>query len=120
MKDWKIGSVVGLAVVAAILIVAGNAWQDGTPGITVTVADTGVGMTPDILVRIFEPFFSTKGLTGTGLGLWVSRELVNKHHGNLRVRSTSIQPSGTTFRLFLPLTPPQLEESRILSISATV
>ena len=95
-------------------------WRDGTPGITITVADTGVGMTPDILVRIFEPFFSTKGLTGTGLGLWVSRELVNKHHGILRVRSTSIHPTGTTFRLFLPLTPPQLEESRILSISATV
>jgi PAS domain S-box-containing protein len=94
--------------------------RDGTPGIAITIADSGSGMTPDTLGRIFEPFFSTKGLTGTGLGLWVSRELVKKHHGALSVRSTSIQPSGTTFRLFLPLTPPELGETRTLSISATV
>ncbi len=95
-------------------------WRDGTPGIAITVADSGSGMTQDTLARIFEPFFSTKGLTGTGLGLWVSRELVKKHHGVLRVRSTSIQPTGTTFRLFLPLTPPGLEETRTLSVSASV
>lgn len=93
--------------------------RDGAPGIAITVADTGCGMAPETLSRIFEPFFSTKGLTGTGLGLWVSRELVKKHHGILRVRSTSMQPSGTVFRLFLPLTPPEVEDTRSLSLSAT-
>jgi signal transduction histidine kinase len=95
-------------------------WRDGTSGIAITVADSGSGMSEETLARIFEPFFSTKGLTGTGLGLWVSRELVKKHHGLLRVRSSSIDPSGTTFRLFLPLTPPEMKECRTLSISATV
>jgi len=95
-------------------------WRDGSPGIAITVADTGCGMTPEILARIFEPFFSTKGLTGTGLGLWVSRELVKKHHGILRVRTTSIAPSGTVFRLFLPLAPPELVGPHSLSLSASV
>ena len=49
---------------------------------------------------MFEPFFTTKGTTGTGLGLWVSQELVNKHQGTIRVRSK--QGAGTVFRMFLP------------------
>jgi signal transduction histidine kinase len=80
----------------------------GVPGVTLTVADTGHGMSPEILARIFEPFFSTKGATGTGLGLWVSLEIVEKHHGSLRVRSRRPQPGrngGTVFRFFLPLAP---------------
>jgi signal transduction histidine kinase len=77
------------------------------PGIALTVADTGTGMAPETLARIYEPFFSTKGNTGTGLGLWVSLEIVEKHGGTLRVRSrlaATDVPGGTVFRLFLPLT----------------
>ena len=78
----------------------------GARGVAITVADSGSGMEPQTLARIFEPFFSTKGTTGTGLGLWVSQEIVEKHAGTLRVRSrvaSSGRQPGTVFRLFLPL-----------------
>lgn len=79
----------------------------GVPGVAITVADTGIGIEPENLKRIFEPFFSTKGATGTGLGLWVSLEIVERHHGTLKVRSRHSATGtacGTIFRLFLPLT----------------
>lgn len=80
-------------------------WRSGKRGIAITVADSGTGMDTATLSRIFEPFFSTKGITGTGLGLWISHEIVSKHHGTLRVRSrvtTANAVGGTVFRLFLP------------------
>lgn len=78
----------------------GRNWATGARGAIVTVADTGSGMDEATLARIFEPFFSTKGITGTGLGLWISQEIIVKHHGTLRVRS---RPGhGTVFRIFLP------------------
>jgi PAS domain S-box-containing protein len=73
------------------------------PGVRITVADSGVGIPAKHLESIFEPFFTTKKDTGTGLGLWVSRELVEKHGGSLRVRSrTSGALCGTIFSIFLP------------------
>jgi PAS domain S-box-containing protein len=76
----------------------------GTAGICILVADTGHGMSRATMARIFEPFFSTKDLNGTGLGLWVSTEIVQRHKGRLTVRSTQDpQRHGTVFRLFLPL-----------------
>jgi PAS domain S-box-containing protein len=76
--------------------------QEST-GVRISVADTGCGIQPDHLESIFEPFFTTKKDTGTGLGLWVSRELVEKQGGSLRVRSrTSDEKSGTVFSIFLP------------------
>ncbi len=78
----------------------GHAWQNGSAGIRITVADSGTGMDAATQARIFEPFFSTKGITGTGLGLWVSREIVEKHQGYLRVRSRL--GVGTVFSLFIP------------------
>jgi signal transduction histidine kinase len=72
-------------------------------GVRITVADTGCGIHTDHIGSIFEPFFTTKKDTGTGLGLWVSRELVEKHGGTLRVRSrTAGSRSGTVFSIFLP------------------
>lgn len=69
-------------------------------------------MPPEVRKRIFEPFLTTKDFTGTGLGLWVSSEIILKHHGTVRVRSHAENPgspSGTIFELFLPneLAPPQ-------------
>ena len=72
-------------------------------GVRIAVADTGCGIRPEYLGRIFEPFFTTKKDTGTGLGLWVSRELMEKHGGSLAVRSRADGPNaGTVFSLFLP------------------
>lgn len=73
-------------------------------GVRITIADTGQGIPPEHLDSVFEPFFTTKKDTGTGLGLWVSRELVEKHGGSLRVRSRTVTPGcGTVFSIFLPL-----------------
>jgi PAS domain S-box-containing protein len=77
-------------------------WRTGNDGVSITIVDTGIGMSRATLQRIYEPFFSTKGTTGTGLGLWVSREIVNKHQGFTRVRSREGEASGTVFRVFLP------------------
>ena len=75
-------------------------------GIRLTVADTGSGIQPEIKGRLFEPFVSTKGNTGTGLGLWVSSEIVKKHGGTIQVRSSALSPdTGTVFSVFLPLQP---------------
>jgi signal transduction histidine kinase/HAMP domain-containing protein len=74
-------------------------------GVRFQVADTGSGMTPEVRKHIFEPFFTTKEVTGTGLGLWVSSEIVAKHKGSMRVRSHSDKlggKSGTIFELFFP------------------
>jgi PAS domain S-box-containing protein len=74
-----------------------------SPGIRITIADTGHGMSPTILTRIFEPFFTTKDLNGTGLGLWISAGIIERHQGRIRVRSSD-RPDlhGTVFSLFLP------------------
>lgn len=74
----------------------------GLRGIQVTVADTGQGISDELRGRIFEPFVTSKGMTGTGLGLWVSKEIVQKHRGSIRVRSRSNGAStGTVFVVFL-------------------
>jgi len=81
----------------------GTNWMSGELGMILTVADTGAGMRPEVLRRVFEPFFSTKESAGTGLGLWVSLEIARRHGGSLTVRSRTTEgSSGTTFRLFLP------------------
>jgi signal transduction histidine kinase len=78
-------------------------WRTGRPGIRITIADTGSGMTPEVLAHIFEAFYTTKGLSGTGLGLWISQGIVQKHTGVLLVRSSNRGPqTGTVFSLFLP------------------
>jgi signal transduction histidine kinase len=72
-------------------------------GIRITIADTGHGMSAEVRARIFEPFFTTKELNGTGLGLWISSGIVDRHHGRLKLRSTQHPVHhGTVFSLFLP------------------
>jgi signal transduction histidine kinase len=71
--------------------------------VRITISDAGCGMTPAITRRIFEPFFTTKGSVGTGLGLWVSRQLIEKNLGSIKVRSNPHDPhQGTTFSILLP------------------
>ncbi|HZE79795.1 MAG TPA: ATP-binding protein [Candidatus Polarisedimenticolia bacterium] len=75
----------------------------GRAGIRVTVADDGCGIPAENMPQIFEPFFSTKDSKGTGLGLWVSQGIVQKHQGSLRVRSrTDEVRHGTCCSVFLP------------------
>lgn len=74
--------------------------SNGTrPGIRLTIADNGPGISPEIKSKLFEPFISSKGDTGTGLGLWVSSQIVEKHGGSIKVKTNS---SGTVFSIFLP------------------
>lgn len=83
--------------------------RESTEGIRVFIADDGCGMNEATRRRIFEPFFTTKEDTGTGLGLWVSDEIIQKHHGRVHVYSRP-QPesgetaglSGTVFMIFFP------------------
>jgi PAS domain S-box-containing protein len=75
----------------------------GRPGMRLTIADTGQGMSAETKARIFEPFFTTKEINGTGLGLWISSEIVARHQGRLTVRSSQDKTlHGTVFSLFLP------------------
>jgi signal transduction histidine kinase len=76
------------------------------PGVRFTISDTGSGIHPEIKKKLFEPFISTKGDTGTGLGLWVSYGIVQKHGGKIQLKSSAISPAtGTVFSVFLPLQP---------------
>jgi PAS domain S-box-containing protein len=88
--------------------------RNGAPGVRVSIADTGHGMNADTLKHIFEPFFTTKGNTGTGLGLWVSQEIVEKHQGRLNVRSSdATDRHGTVFSLFLPSDGVRLSDAQV-------
>lgn len=98
---------------------AWNRFEDGSEvhGVRIFVADTGSGMNQAVRKRIFDAFFTTKEATGTGLGLWISSEIITKHRGTVRVRSCPVEPStesmsfdfhrpkhdsGTIFMLFFP------------------
>ena len=81
-------------------------WRTGVRGAMITIADTGSGISASTRRNLFKPFFTTKGLAGTGLGLWVSAEIVTRHQGRLIIRSTQHpEKSGTVFQLFLPSQP---------------
>ncbi len=76
--------------------------RSGKRGIRITVADTGEGISPEIRSRLFEPFQTTKEQTGTGLGLWVSKGIIEKHGGYIRTRTRREAGHGTVFAVWLP------------------
>ncbi|HZL28731.1 MAG TPA: ATP-binding protein [Acidobacteriaceae bacterium] len=77
--------------------------RNGQAGVRVTVADNGCGMSAATQRKVFEAFFTTKGMTGTGLGLWVSEEIVRTHRGTIWLRSRDTEGrSGTVFAIFFP------------------
>ncbi len=79
-------------------------WRTGKAGIRITVADNGHGMNAKTKAQVYKPFFTTKEHTGTGLGLWISSEIVHRHNGSMKLRSSDSEGcSGTTFSLLLPL-----------------
>jgi signal transduction histidine kinase len=72
-------------------------------GVRVVVEDDGPGIAAEHLDAVFEPFFTTRSEGGSGLGLWLAKEIVEKHGGSIEVRSsTGEQDHGTTFIIFLP------------------
>ena len=86
-----------------LMVRAGRSSRRQGRGIVITVADTGVGMSPEVQSKIFNPFFTTKKELGNGLGLWISRELAEKHGGTLKAKSSQrIGKSGSVFQLYLP------------------
>ena len=78
-------------------------WSTDRKGLLITIADQGIGISPAALKQLGEPFFTTKGSEGTGLGVWVSREIIARHDGILSIRSSqSPAHHGSVFSLFLP------------------
>ena len=78
-----------------------------TAGVCIEIEDHGTGIAPEVLPDLFRPFFTTKGERGSGLGLWISKGIVEKHGGTITVQSqtaTAEAPDvhGTTFAIFLP------------------
>ncbi len=72
-------------------------------GVAIGICDNGSGIKPEDAKRLFEPFFSTKSAKGTGLGLWISKGIIQKHEGTIHFRSVRTSRScGTCFRIFLP------------------
>jgi PAS domain S-box-containing protein len=87
-----------------IKIYSEQARQSGQDGVIVRIIDDGVGIPEQLRSRLFSPFVTTKEESGTGLGLWVSRSIVEKHGGNIQLHgSTRKNSSGTTVAIFLPL-----------------
>ncbi len=85
-----------------IIVSVRPAKWNGEAGVRLAVCDQGPGIPQALRERIFEPFFSTKLDLGTGLGLWISKGIVEKHGGRLRFRSRSGITHGTIFTIFLP------------------
>jgi len=81
----------------------------GRPGISCLIADRGTGVQPAVRERLFSPFITSKHSLGTGLGLWVTRGIVEKHGGTILYRTRTEPPSGTIFRVFLPTDVPNRE-----------
>ncbi len=87
-----------------VRVSAGRAWNPPSlSGIRLTIADSGRGIAREDRAKLFEPFFTTNKDVGTGLGLWISKGIVERHGGTIRFRSR-ITPgrSGTVFTVFLP------------------
>jgi signal transduction histidine kinase len=75
----------------------------GRSGIRISVCDTGSGIRPEHAKRIFEPFFSTKDTKGTGLGLWISKGIIQKYAGTIQFRSMGFENRNVTcFSVFIP------------------
>ncbi len=108
---------------------ASDPGNPATRGVRVSIADNGMGISKEILHRIFEPFVTTKGETGTGLGLWVTAEIIHKLSGRIRVKSrvTSRQNEpasiNTVFSVFFPAyseAPPLAHSGEVIAAGTTV
>ncbi|MEM9666632.1 MAG: ATP-binding protein [Bacteroidota bacterium] len=87
--------------------VASHRAEAGQSALCLSVQDTGIGMTPEVQRRLFDPLFTTKGESGNGMGLSVSKGILREHGGAITVES--IPGHGTTFHLIFPTTTVQHE-----------
>jgi signal transduction histidine kinase len=80
-------------------------WRtSNVPGVRVSILDTGTGIRTEHLKDLFQPFFTTKSDVGTGLGLWITRGIVEKHRGIIQVKTKATEHEhGTVFSIFLPV-----------------
>ena len=115
----------GTTVTLTTTVVHGSPDQDGgaphRPGVLATLQDQGVGIAPEVQARLFEPFFSTKGEAGTGLGLWVSKGIILRHEGSVELTSSSASADhGTTISVFIPFNDFAPPEAAISAEPATI
>lgn len=83
-------------------------------GIQTTIRDNGVGIPQEHLERIFEPFFTTKGKLGTGIGLWIARQITGRRGGQISVASSTERgSSGTNVTIFIPFAAPVPQSSSL-------
>jgi PAS domain S-box-containing protein len=85
--------------------------ETGLAGVSIAIYDSGSGISDFAKKKLFAPFFTTKQSVGTGLGLWVTKGIVEKHGGSIRFRSRAQPPCGTIFRIVLPRTGAQAQST---------
>jgi signal transduction histidine kinase len=86
-----------------LLITTTRTLKEEQDGLRIVVSDTGHGIRRENIARVFEPFFTTKGNLGTGIGLWVARQLVERHGGQISISSSTERgDSGTVVTIYLP------------------
>jgi len=86
----------------------------GGEGIQTVIRDNGIGIAREYLERIFEPFFTTKGNLGTGIGLWIARQLTERRGGQISVASNAEMGSnGTSVTIFIPFAAPTPQSSTV-------
>jgi PAS domain S-box-containing protein len=96
-----------------------NEESSGRRGVLVSICDTGSGIDANCAKRIFEPFFTTKETKGTGLGLWISRGIIQKYEGSIRFRSMRLTSGrATCFSVFIPGTTASPRQGLTLTASA--
>lgn len=94
--------------------------RDGSsrPGIRVSIFDNGSGIPMEVRQRLFTPFVSMKGDQGTGLGLWISKNIIEKNGGSIRFRTSTGERHGTCFSIFIPDHAKELPEETVLAQAA--
>ena len=86
----------------------GRHWRTDRKGLVLTIADTGTGIDHATQRRMFDAFFTTKGINASGLGLWISADIMQRHSGTISIRSS--RGSGTVVLLFLPFAETKLKD----------
>jgi PAS domain S-box-containing protein len=92
--------------IIALRVSSHASFKGGKRYARITIADNGTGISPQMQQQVFDALFTTKGSIGTGLGLWVSKQIIDKHAGTIRLRSrTEKGCRGTVFSIVLPAEP---------------